>query len=126
MALAKGPLSLSNCRSPRPQSKYLPNQRPRSLGVIEPMEPTLLNPNHRILIVDDNPAIHKDFRKILCPERPGESEVPDLKAALFDKAPKARVATDFELVSAMQGQEALEVVEKALAEGRSFAMAFLD
>jgi two-component system cell cycle sensor histidine kinase/response regulator CckA len=90
------------------------------------MEPTLLNPNHRILIVDDNPAIHKDFRKILCPERPGKSEVQDLKAALFDKTPKTPAATDFELVSAMQGQEALDLARKALTEGRPFAMAFLD
>src|SRR5438309_1092638 len=90
------------------------------------MDTTLINPNRRILIVDDNPAIHKDFRKILCPERPGKSEVQGLKAALFDKAPKAPATTDFELVSAMQGQEALELVKQALAEGRPFAMAFLD
>ena len=34
----------------------------------------LIAPNHRILIVDDNRAIHDDFRKILCGEarsRPG-------------------------------------------------------
>jgi len=85
----------------------------------------MLSPNHRILIVDDNPAIHADFRKILCPARPGNSEVQDLKAALFEKAPAA-TATEFELVSAFQGQEALELVKQALAEGRPFAMAFLD
>jgi two-component system cell cycle sensor histidine kinase/response regulator CckA len=90
------------------------------------MNDSMLNPNHRILIVDDNPAIHEDFRKILCPTRPGKSEVQDLKAALFEKAPKAATATDFELVSAFQGQEALEIVKQALAEGRPFAMAFLD
>ena len=77
----------------------------------------MLSPNHRILIVDDNPAIHADFRKILCPARPGNSEVQDLKSALFDKAPAA-TATEFELVSAFQGQEALELVKQALAEGR--------
>src|ERR1700747_1634354 len=90
------------------------------------MEPTLISPNHRILIVDDNPAIHKDFRKILCPERPGKSEVQELKAALFDKAPKAPAPTEVEVVSAMQGEEALELVKKAVADGRPFAMAFLD
>jgi two-component system cell cycle sensor histidine kinase/response regulator CckA len=86
----------------------------------------MLNPNHRILIVDDNPAIHEDFRKILCPTRQGKSEVQNLKAALFDKAAKAATTTDFELVSAYQGQEAWELARRAAAEGRPFAMAFLD
>jgi PAS domain S-box-containing protein len=90
------------------------------------MDNTLPSPNHRILIVDDNPAIHKDYRKILCPERPGKSEVHDLKAALFDKGPQTAAAIEFELVSAMQGHEALELVKQALADGRPFAMAFLD
>ena len=52
------------------------------------MDTSMLNPNHRILIVDDNPAIHADFRKILCPAQPDKSEIQDLKAALFDKAPR--------------------------------------
>jgi two-component system cell cycle sensor histidine kinase/response regulator CckA len=85
----------------------------------------MLNPNHRILIVDDNPAIHEDFRKILCQTRPGKAEVQGLKAALFDKGPAA-ATTEFELVSAFQGQESLELVKQALAEDRPFAMAFLD
>src|SRR6185503_7807572 len=90
------------------------------------MNNSMLNPNHRILIVDDNPAIHEDFRKILCPARKGKSEVQGLKAALFDKAPEAATTEDFELVSAFQGQEALELAKQALADGRPFAMAFLD
>ena len=39
--------------------------------------------NQRILIVDDNTAIHEDFRKILCPGgviKPGLNE---MEAALF-------------------------------------------
>ena len=34
------------------------------------MNPTTSVPekeNRRILVIDDNPAIHEDFRKILCP-----------------------------------------------------------
>jgi PAS domain S-box-containing protein len=81
---------------------------------------------HRILIVDDNPAIHEDFRKIFCPTRPEKSEVQELKAALFGVAPKAAVETEFELVSAYQGHEGLELAKQALAEKRPFALAFLD
>jgi two-component system, cell cycle sensor histidine kinase and response regulator CckA len=85
-----------------------------------------ITPNHRILIVDDNPAIHDDFRKILCPAGPDQSELDSLKAALFDEAPKVSKAARFELVSAFQGQEALAKMEQSLAEERPFAMAFLD
>src|SRR5258706_6522170 len=82
----------------RMRDKRLPNQSQWLPPAIEePMDTSLTTPNHRILIVDDNPASHKDFRKILCPDRPGKSEVQDLKAALFDKAPKTPAATDFEL-----------------------------
>jgi two-component system cell cycle sensor histidine kinase/response regulator CckA len=86
----------------------------------------MLNPNHRILIVDDNPAIHADFRKILCPSTPDDSDIRDMKAALFDDAPKPVAETEFELVSAFQGREALELVKRALEENRPYAMAFLD
>ncbi len=86
----------------------------------------MLHPNHRILIVDDNPAIHEDFRKILCPTRPNDSEIRNLKVALFDQAPTAATTVDFELVSAFQGQEALTLISQSVAEKRPFAMAFLD
>jgi two-component system cell cycle sensor histidine kinase/response regulator CckA len=86
----------------------------------------MLEPNHRILIVDDNPAIHEDFRKILCPAGPDRTEVQNLKAALFNQPPRAALKGDFELVSAFQGQEAVTRVSEFAAENRPFAMAFVD
>lgn len=76
--------------------------------------------------MDDNPAIHEDFRKILSPTHGEKSDIQDLKAALFGDAPKAVTETEFELVSAFQGSEALELVKQAVAEHRPYAMAFLD
>ncbi len=90
------------------------------------MSTLIPKPNHRILIVDDNPAIHADFRKLLCPTRPDKTEIQNLTGALFDTLPPAALATEFELVSAFQGQEALELVRQSLTGGRPFAMAFLD
>ena len=90
------------------------------------MNISLLSPNHRILIVDDNPSIHEDFRKVLCPLSPDKSEIQNLKTALFDSAPKAVSVTEFELISAFQGHEALALVKQSLVERRPFAMAFLD
>ncbi|HEY9250533.1 MAG TPA: response regulator [Rariglobus sp.] len=79
----------------------------------------------RILIVDDNRSIHGDFRKILCgPEASAETE--SMEIALFgETAEESRVA-GFAMDSAYQGQEALDLVMKALAENRPYAMAFMD
>jgi PAS domain S-box-containing protein len=82
--------------------------------------------NQRILIVDDNPTIHADFRKILCPASIGLVAVNRLEAALFDEVSPAEPALDFELDSAYQGQEGLDLVKKALAENRPYALAFVD
>lgn len=91
------------------------------------MKSTDLQPNHRILLVDDNTSIHADFRKILCPDNSGAVALDKMEAALFDELPPATATTlRFELDSAFQGQEALEMVKQSLAEGQPYAMAFVD
>src|SRR3954470_1700865 len=85
--------------------------------------------NQRILVIDDNPAIHADIRKILT-KSSAESDTTLLEKAealLFDKqaAPKEVVA-DFDIDSAYQGQDGLEKVKVALAENRPYALAFVD
>jgi signal transduction histidine kinase len=90
------------------------------------MHPENSGPNRRILIVDDNAAIHEDFRKILAPEAVATQTMDNLESLLFgDTAPVAK-RTSFELTSAYQGQEALIQVQAALAAGKPFAMAFVD
>ena len=71
--------------------------------------------NRRILIVDDNPAIHSDIRKILCPAQVKDDSIDDLEGILFDEAPVRHEGLGFELFGAFQGQEALEMVRKAVA-----------
>ncbi len=85
-----------------------------------------LTPNHRILIVDDNESIHADFRTILCSDNSGETVVTDMEAALFEENTATVEQTTFELDSAFQGQEALEMVKQSLADNRPYAMAFVD
>jgi two-component system, sensor histidine kinase and response regulator len=84
--------------------------------------------NRRILVVDDNPAIHDDFRKIFAPANPSSSKLDELESSLFDTPmpTEEQQSPDFELDSAFQGQEGLERVQQALAEGRPYAMAFVD
>lgn len=81
----------------------------------------------RILIIDDNTAIHEDFRKILCPSTT-IAVSDELAASLFDdvqgSSPERGGA--FEMDSAGQGQEGLEKVQRALQDGRPYAVAFVD
>jgi CheY-like chemotaxis protein len=90
------------------------------------MKSTALKPNRRILIVDDNTSIHADFRNILCPDTSGEAAVNEMEAALFDEVQAPADQAIFELDSAFQGQEALEMVKKAVQDDRPYAMAFVD
>jgi PAS domain S-box-containing protein len=93
------------------------------------MNETIIERNSRLLVVDDNRAIHEDFRKILIKKStPPASEFVAADALLFGTEPEDDLssATQFELDSAYQGQESLKLVERAVAEGRPYAMAFMD
>jgi len=81
--------------------------------------------NRRILLVDDNAAIHEDFRKILCEDASSADAAQAAKAAFFG-ASQSSAAFTFEIASAQQGGEALEMARKALESDRSYAMAFVD
>ncbi len=43
--------------------------------------------NRRILIIDDTPAIHDDFRKILAPQVPAAVDLNQLEQPLFGPPP---------------------------------------
>lgn len=87
--------------------------------------PGILETNHRILIVDDNSAIHDDIRKILIGTANDDADLLSDESFLFDsQAPEPE--TKFEIDSAYQGQEGLERVQTKLAEGKPYAMAFVD
>jgi len=79
----------------------------------------------RVLVIDDNPAIHEDFRKILCPPAT-PSALAEMKASLFGADPDPIAGPSFEMDSAHQGQEGLEKVKLAIAENRPYALAFVD
>lgn len=81
--------------------------------------------NLRILVVDDNQAIHEDFRKIL-QAQPEELSLHQARATLFGDTPIVQALERFELDYADQGQAALALVQMARQEGRPYAVAFVD
>lgn len=84
-------------------------------------------PTHRILIVDDQEAIHEDYRKILGKRPSSLATLSQAASELFgdDDAPTVEWE-GFDLDSAFQGQEGLQLVQRSLSEGRRYAMAFVD
>lgn len=81
---------------------------------------------HRILVIDDNPAIHEDFRKILCEDRSSSSRIEAHEAELFGTAPPLGPQSEFEIDSAFQAEEGLARVHHAIQEKRPYAIAFVD
>ena len=80
----------------------------------------------RILIVDDNRAIHDDFRKILSPAL-AQSNLDASEALLFGAEPAPMTgAANFRIDSAYQGADAIRMVEEARREGEPYEMAFMD
>lgn len=82
--------------------------------------------DRRILVIDDNSAIHDDFRKIFGTGRKAEDLLAESEAALFGDVVENAGQPTFQIDSAYQGQEGLERVCKALAEGQPYEMAFVD
>ncbi|MDB6019946.1 MAG: sensor hybrid histidine kinase [Pedosphaera sp.] len=82
--------------------------------------------NSRILVIDDNQAIHADFRKILCGSN-RDTQLEAAEAALFgEPATTPENRNDFKIDSAQQGDEALALVEQAMKDNNPYAMAFVD
>jgi diguanylate cyclase (GGDEF)-like protein len=80
----------------------------------------------RILIVDDNRAIHDDFRKILA-NPDGDEGLRSLEASVFGETrPTPYALTDYRLDSAYQGREALTLVQQASRDGQPYSVAFID
>ena len=81
--------------------------------------------NRRILVVDDNPSIHDDFRRILQFET--ELKTVELaRSALFGESIPVPSHEPFQVDCVDQGQAALAAMETARSEDRPYAVAFVD
>lgn len=80
----------------------------------------------RVLLVDDNPAIHADYRKVLGEDRRND-RFDEVDTLLFgDDEAEHTQQYAFDLQSAFQGKEALELVKASVDQGHPFSVALLD
>jgi diguanylate cyclase (GGDEF)-like protein len=86
-----------------------------------------LGTNRRILVIDDNPAIHRDFAKILDADGADHTSLAAAEQLLFGEPAKPVAERPaFELTFASQGQEGVELARRALQANQPFAVAFID
>ncbi|VEG90490.1 EAL domain-containing protein [Legionella spiritensis] len=88
----------------------------------------------RIMIIDDNPAIHRDFIKVLTTSNP-INELSELDQQLFGDDITLNNKTqdnseyslpEFIFETASQGREGVEKIKSALQAGQHYALAFVD
>ncbi len=90
--------------------------------------------NKRIIIIDDNVAIHEDYKAVLCfhAENEADDEMIDLEDQLFSDDnmssdnKETYCALDYEVESAYQGKVGAEMIKKARDEGNPYSVAFVD
>jgi signal transduction histidine kinase len=81
---------------------------------------------HRILVIDDNPSIHKDFQTILLEEEESET-LNELRSEVFgDKTNNNSSKNVYELDFASQGEEGCEKIKQACSKDHPYELVFVD
>ncbi|MGL1932860.1 MAG: EAL domain-containing protein [Desulfotalea sp.] len=85
-----------------------------------------IDQKYRILVIDDNVAIHEDFRKILMKPTRKNSELEVMETLLFGtKTPELNISM-FQIDCVSQGQEGVEMAKRAEEDGCPYSLAFVD
>lgn len=82
-------------------------------------------PPVRVIVIDDNDAIHQDFRKILCAANRPAAELEAAEVALFGDSPSTPGEACV-LEHARDGAAGIEAARRAQESGEPFDVAFLD
>jgi len=88
----------------------------------------MINLKKHIIIIDDNPAIHDDIKKILNLKNEN-SDLSKIEDALFDtKKSSGQSSTEVQYIieSAYQGQEGINKVQESLKQNNPFHVAVVD
>lgn len=83
----------------------------------------------RVIVIDDNPEIARDFAQLLGEPLPAASALDELETSLFGAGCLARPASarhSFEVDGVLQGRDGLHCVEQAIRESRPYSVAVVD
>jgi CheY-like chemotaxis protein len=86
--------------------------------------------NRRVLVIDDDESVRDSFATVLAPPPPASDAVAAAAAALFGDAPAGaharRTGISFDVDLAPNGPAGAEMVARAVAAGRPYAVVFCD
>ncbi len=83
--------------------------------------------SRRVLVIDDQEAIHHDLAKVLATGRPSDGALEQSRGNLFGApGPRMQDEAPYDLCCVTQGREALERAREAAREQRPFAVAIID
>lgn len=79
-----------------------------------------------IIVIDDNPAIQQDFKKILTTDSTGV-QFDEINKLLFGSELSSQAEMpSFEIDTASQGQTGVEHIQQAIEQGNPYTLAFVD
>ena len=81
---------------------------------------------HRLIVIDDHPSLHDDFRKILAGRSSEPSDFERAERALFEVSSSRAPAESYLVDSAFQGEDGFKRIAAAVRSGRPYAVAFVD
>lgn len=80
----------------------------------------------RLLVIDDTRAIHEDFKKILRRNGAARQSLAQSETTLFGKKSLEALSYQFQIDSAFQGRDGIELVEKSLQQKNPYSLVFVD
>ena len=83
----------------------------------------------RILTIDDNEAIHEDYRKVLGTSTNNPKLTEAIKLLFGESAstvPDNAKKFHYQIDSALQGEQGIELIKKSIEQNRPYATAFVD
>lgn len=82
-------------------------------------------PNRRVLVIDDNEAIHKDIGRLLT-RRVETEDLDRVTAAMLGDVPASAQPISYAIDAAYQGEEGVAMAGRARARDLPYALAFVD
>lgn len=83
--------------------------------------------NLKVIVIDDNTAIHEDFIKILMKNKQStDSVIAEMDKELFGETDADSLLPNFVIETASQGEEGVNKIALAIKNGSPYALAFVD
>ncbi|KTD66117.1 EAL domain-containing protein [Legionella spiritensis] len=83
-------------------------------------------PNYKILVIDDNPMIHKDFRKIFTKNTHKRNRMDSLDELFLEEEEIVNPLGHIQIDSCYSGQEGLLLIQKSIDNNEPYSVAFVD